>query len=67
MNIYFLTAGTGFLWWTYADIVSDLNDDIMHKIPLLDIEVRAKTAFLVYSIIASVLTVCIFITLITQL
>ncbi|XP_076082252.1 choline transporter-like protein 1 isoform X2 [Mytilus galloprovincialis] len=50
-------AGTGFLWWTYADIVSDLNDDIMHKIPLLDIEVRAKTAFLVYSIIASVLTV----------
>lgn len=50
-------AGTGFLWWTYADIVNDLNDDIMHKIPLLDIEVRAKTAFLVYSIIASVLTV----------
>ncbi|CAC5422165.1 SLC44A1 [Mytilus coruscus] len=50
-------AGTGFLWWTYADIVNDLNDDILHKIPLLDIEVRAKTAFLVYSIIASVLTV----------
>ncbi|XP_052074047.1 choline transporter-like protein 1 isoform X2 [Mytilus californianus] len=50
-------AATGFLWWTYADIVNDLNDDIMHKIPLLDIEVRAKTAFLVYSIIASILTV----------
>lgn len=49
-------AGTGFLWWTYADIKSDINNDIKHKIPLLDIVVKAETAFLVYSIIATVLT-----------
>lgn len=50
-------AATGFLWWTYFDIRSDLNQDIQHKIPILDVEVRARSAFLVYSIIASVLTV----------
>ena len=54
---FIFTAGTGFLWWTYADIKSDINNDIKHKIPLLDIVVKAETAFLVYSIIATVLTV----------
>jgi len=54
---FIFTAGTGFLWWTYVDIRSDINYDITHKIPLLDIEVKAETAFLVYSIIATVLTV----------
>lgn len=50
-------AGTAFLWWTYVDIKNKLNKDEAISLPLLDVEINSERAFLVYSIIATVLTV----------
>ncbi|XP_063226885.1 choline transporter-like 1 isoform X1 [Bacillus rossius redtenbacheri] len=49
-------AGTGFLWWTYADLKRSA-----HSTPdsLLSESVYNETAFLTYSIIATVITVVI--------
>lgn len=48
---------TGFLWWTYVDIKNKLNRDEAINLPLLDVEINSERAFLIYSIIATVLTV----------
>lgn len=48
-------AGTGYLWYTYYDIRHNLDKTPKHML-LLE-SVRNETAFLWYSIIATVLTV----------
>lgn len=48
-------GGTGFLWYTYVDIKRNL-DRIPEKVMLLE-SVRNETAFLWYSIIATIITV----------
>ncbi|XP_069128157.1 choline transporter-like protein 1 isoform X1 [Argopecten irradians] len=51
-------VATAVLWWTYADIKSDMDAKKETKtIPLLDVEVDNEKAFLIFSIIATVLTV----------
>ncbi|KAK3591236.1 hypothetical protein CHS0354_010601 [Potamilus streckersoni] len=50
-------VGTGFLWWSYADTKNKLDHDDATKIPLLDVEINSERAFLVYSIIATILTI----------
>ncbi|XP_021343598.1 choline transporter-like protein 1 isoform X3 [Mizuhopecten yessoensis] len=51
-------VATVFLWWTYADIKSDMDlKKETKRIPLLDVEVDNEKAFLIFSIIATVLTV----------
>jgi len=52
-------AGTAFLWWTYVDIKSELDREEAIKLPLLDVDINSERAFLVYSIVATVLTVSI--------
>ena len=57
--------GTGFLWWTYVDIKNKIEKDEAINLPLLDVEINSERAFLVYSIVSTVLTVstCNFISL----
>ncbi|XP_052775735.1 choline transporter-like protein 1 isoform X1 [Mya arenaria] len=50
-------AGTAFLWWTYVDMKTELDKEEAINLPLLDVEINSERAFLVYSIIATVLTV----------
>ncbi|XP_050498567.1 choline transporter-like 1 [Diabrotica virgifera virgifera] len=50
-------AGTAFLWYTYVDIKYHLNQT--QKYMLLSESVRNETAFLWYSIIATIITVVI--------
>ncbi|XP_052825829.1 choline transporter-like protein 1 [Octopus bimaculoides] len=49
--------GTAFLWWTYAGFKNKLDDDEAFQIPFLEIEINGEKAFLIYSIIATILTV----------
>ena len=60
-----LSVGTGFLWWTYVDIKNKIEKDEAINLPLLDVEINSERAFLVYSIVSTVLTVstCNFISL----
>nr|CAD7578459.1 unnamed protein product [Timema californicum] len=50
-------AGTGILWWTFADMKSSLDKTPDNQ--LLDESVRNSRAFLVYSIVATIITVII--------
>ena len=52
-------AGTAGLWWTYMDKKRFIDDKEEDNIPLLNVDIDSEQAFLVYSIIATVLTVCI--------
>ena len=52
-----LSAGTAFLWWTYYKIKTDLDNNEKLNIPLLGVEIDNELAFLIFSIIATVLTV----------
>lgn len=50
-------VGTGFLWWTYAQEVLQHNRELLH-VPVMGIDLENEKAFLIFSIIATVLTVC---------
>ena len=52
-----LLVGTGFLWWTFYQEHTAHNENSKMTIPVLHIQVQNERAFLVFSIIASVLTV----------
>lgn len=52
-----ISVGTAFLWWTYADIKRGLDKKEKLDIPLLSVDISNETAFLVFAIIATVLTV----------
>jgi hypothetical protein len=54
-----LLVGTGLLWWTYADLKHQLDNTPESEI--LKESVQNESAFLVYSIIATVITVNLFI------
>ena len=57
-----LSAATAFLWWTYIDMKTSMNKQMeVNEIPILDIQIDSEKAFLIYSIIASVLTVSIYV------
>ena len=58
-NSLILSAGTVFLWWTWWQTKADLDEaqETFGSIPLLDVDVDNETAFLVFAIVASVLTV----------
>nr|XP_022317576.1 choline transporter-like protein 1 isoform X2 [Crassostrea virginica] len=49
-------AGTAGLWWTYMDKKRFIDDKEEDNIPLLNVDIDSEQAFLVYSIIATVLT-----------
>lgn len=49
-------VGTGFLWWTYVQEYKQHSDDSFH-VPVIGVDVQNERAFLVFSIIATVLTV----------
>ena len=57
----FITAGTAALWWTYVDKKNEVDEKEAINFPLLSVEINSEQAFLVYSIIATVLTVSCFI------
>ena len=57
MSFYCLPVGTGFLWWTYVDIKNQIEKDEAVNLPLLDVEINSERAFLIYSIVSTVLTV----------
>ncbi|GAB1600405.1 choline transporter-like protein 1 [Argonauta hians] len=59
-------VGTAFLWWTYASFKNKLDDDSAFQIPFLDIEINGEKAFLIYSIIATILTVILLLVLIVM-
>ena len=52
-------AGTIFLWWTWWDVKNDIEESEKDfgTIPILDVDLSNETAFLVFSIIASIFTV----------
>ncbi|XP_048758552.1 choline transporter-like protein 1 isoform X1 [Ostrea edulis] len=50
-------AGTVGLWWTYMDKKRFIDDKEEDNIPLLNVDIDSEQAFLIYSIIATVLTV----------
>lgn len=54
---YCASVGTAMLWWAWYDARNhtDTKED-MH-IPVLDVDIKNETAFFVFSIVASVLTV----------
>ncbi|CAG5103065.1 Similar to Ctl1: Choline transporter-like 1 (Anopheles gambiae) [Cotesia congregata] len=52
-----LVSGTSLLWWTYADIKKTIN--ATNPTELLEESLRNETAFLVFSIIATVVTIVI--------
>lgn len=51
-------AGTAGLWWTYMDKKRFIDDKEDDNIPLLNADIDSEQAFMIYSIIATVLTVC---------
>lgn len=51
-------AGTAGLWWTYMDKKRFIDDKEDDNIPLLNVDIDSEQAFMIYSIIATVLTVC---------
>lgn len=53
-----IVAGTAGLWWTYMDKKRFIDDKENDNIPLLNVDIDSEQAFMVYSIIATVLTVC---------
>ena len=55
--IHYSSVGTGFLWWTYVDIKNQIEKDEAINLPLLDVEINSERAFLIYSIVSTVLTV----------
>ena len=58
-GLYCITGGTAALWVTYVRLYKRIDPQEEHSIPLIRITVDARTAFLVYSIVASILTVSI--------
>jgi solute carrier family 44 protein 1 (choline transporter-like protein) len=52
-------VGTGLLWWTYADLKRQLDETSEGEI--LRESVQNESAFLVYSILATIITVNLFI------
>lgn len=54
MNIL---GGTVALWYTWYLLFKRIDPQEEHSVPLIMVTVDARTAFLVYSIVASVLTV----------
>jgi solute carrier family 44 protein 1 (choline transporter-like protein) len=54
-----LLAGTGLLWWTYADLKRQL--DSTPESEMLKESVQNESAFLIYSILATFITVNFFI------
>jgi len=55
-----MTVGTGVLWWTYYGEYKqrkEFNETAEFQIPFTDIDMQTETAFLIVSIVASVLTV----------
>ncbi|XP_033222365.1 CTL-like protein 1 [Belonocnema kinseyi] len=56
-------AGTGLLWWTYFEIKSNL--DKTNESELLEESVRNEKAFLIFSIVATVITLVLMCLLIT--
>ena len=61
--LWTFSAGTVFLWWTWWQTKSDLHkaQESFGSVPLLDVDVSNETAFLVFAVVASVLTVCFFV------
>ena len=53
---FFSEVGTAFLWWVYAKEHSENNNKEMH-ILILNVDIKNEKAFLIFAIIASVLTV----------
>lgn len=53
-----LLVGTGLLWWTYADLKHQLDNTPENE--MLKESVQNESAFLVYSIVATVITVNLF-------
>ena len=52
-----LVAGSAMLWKTWYDLKEGTDPQKLHNLPVISIAVDAQTAFLVYSIVATVLTV----------
>ncbi len=52
-------AGTIFLWWTWWETKNNIDEakKDFGTIPVLDVDLSNETAFLVFSIIASIFTV----------
>jgi len=53
----YISVCTAFLWWTYVDKKNALNEYDRINMPLLDVDINDERAFLIYSIISTVLTV----------
>lgn len=49
-------VGSGFLWWTWFRLPSEGNQVERSHIPIINVDVKNKTTFLVFSITATVLT-----------
>lgn len=54
-----MTGGTAALWVAYYQLKSGVDPKHKHTVPLVHVKVDAETAFLVYSIVATVLAVSI--------
>ena len=55
-----MSVGTGFLWWTYYGEYqqrTQFNETDEFRVPLTTIDLQNEKAFLILSIVASVLTV----------
>lgn len=50
-------VGTAFLWWTWFRLPSEGDKVERYHIPIISVDVKNKTTFLVFSIAATVLTV----------
>ncbi|KAI0214390.1 Choline transporter-like protein 1 [Lamellibrachia satsuma] len=59
-------VGTAFLWWTYAQERTEVASNNKFHFPILDIDVKNETAFLGFSITATVLTVILLLVIIVM-
>lgn len=57
VSIIVFPVGSGFLWWTWFRLPSEGNQVERSHIPIINVDVKNKTTFLVFSITATVLTV----------
>jgi len=55
--VFVSLVGTAFLWWTYAQERAEVASNNKFHFPILDIDIKNETAFLGFSITATVLTV----------
>ncbi|KAK2159127.1 hypothetical protein NP493_1746g00015 [Ridgeia piscesae] len=59
-------VGTAFLWWTYAQERAEVASNNKFHFPILDIDIKNETAFLGFSITATVLTVVLLLVIIVM-